>query len=769
MTDRAPLWAQRVLARLHFSPQALRHAASLGVLAITAGCATGNNTDVHQFAPMPRVEIGQAELGPVSTRPVSQLLREAERAYEAANAAHGSGNRAEAMKQYKVMLDRLAEAEIDPSVFHSLRAKIDSMSSDGVKPAVIPQGTIGGLNGNGTYNDLVIPFPIPERVLVEIDEIMTVYPKGFQIGLDRAQRYMPYIREEFRKAGLPEELGWICMVESQFNEKIDSHAGAGGMWQFMPATARRYNLRLDSHVDERYNWKSSTQSAIAMLKHHHDLFDGDWALAIAAYNMGEGGLSRAVAANNGQSDFWRLIETPPASDRIRRETKKYYPRFLASVIVANNPRRYGFHVNPAAPDNTVRVPVPAMYALSDLDNSLGVPRGTLAKFNPDLIAEVTPPSGDYGVNVPVDLRHQLVAALNATPPMNSVQYASVKKSAPSAPSSVTHAKHHRVKRGDTLARIAALHGVTVEDLKRENNLRSSHIRVNQTVKIPGRGVAPQQTVVLAEAPTNTQNRSGRDAAAISESLPAVPAAPSGNTMEYTVAKGDTLNAIAQRFGVTVADLQRWNNMQGKTNIAVNQKLTLTAGKGGAAPAAPQSPLGVHVVASGEYPAKIARAYNMTLSDFLALNEFNENTTIREDQEVRVRGAGNGGTSTPKSPEPKVYTVERGDTATAIANKHGISVAELMAWNGLTSKSVLRPGQQCKIFPSGSAVPKGGADSNAPVQLAADRSAKTHVVSQGHNPTSIARRYGVSVSDLFAWNSWSKNHVLKVGDKVLIYD
>lgn len=758
------LWARRVRSSVCSRPQVFRHISSIALLALLVGCATGNNADIHHFQPMPRVEVGQAELGPVSTRPVSQLLREAEQAYRAANDAHSRGDRAGAMREYKVMLDRLAEAEIDPSVFYSLRSKLDGMSADGLAKAP-HRGAISGLAGSGKYNDIEIPFPLPERVLVEIDEIMTVYPKGFQAGLDRAQKYMPYIRAELRKAGLPEELGWLCMVESQFNVKIDSHAGAGGMWQFMPATAKRYNLRMDTHVDERYNWKSATQSAIAMLKYHHDFFDGDWALAIAAYNMGEGGLRRAIEANGGQKDFWRLIETPPASDRIKRETKKYYPRFLATVIVASNPARYGFKVNPAPPDNTVRVPVPAMYALSDLDQAMGLPNGTLAMYNRDLIAEVTPPSGDYAVYVPAELRNQFVAALAATPTVNSTRFASAQRGTSKPSQNHAHQKNHRVKRGETLASLAKIYGVSVEELKRENRLKSSHIRVNQTLKIPGGAGAP--TLMADARGGNSAQRSGEDAARSAQ----MPAVPEAATFTYTVVRGDTLHGISQRYGVSVADIQARNKMEGKTTLNVGQKLLIASNNlpAGAAPArGGAEPIGLHVVQAGEYPAKIAREHNMSLTEFLALNDLSDGATIREGQELKVRAGGGGGAqrAEAKPAEPLIHTVVRGETASSIAAKHGVPVADLLAWNGLTKTSVLRIGQQCKVYPKGTVAT---AASSGEVKVASKREPKTHVVSAGHNPTSIARQYGVSVSDLFSWNGWSKNHVLRVGDKVLIYD
>lgn len=778
MIDCTPLWALRALVSLRPGPRAVRHTALLSLLALTAGCATTKQSgDTHQFAPMPRVEVGQAELGPVSTRPVADLLREAERAYQAANAAHQAGDRPEAMKQYKVMLARLSEAELDPSVFYSLRNKLEGLGPEAETAS--SAHPITGLAGGGKYNDIEIPFPLPERVLVEIDEIMRVYPGGFQAGLDRAQRYMPYIREELRKAGLPEELGWLCMVESQFAAKIDSPAGAGGMWQFMRPTARRYNLRVDNYVDERYNWVSSTRSAIDMLKYNHDFFNGDWALAIAAYNMGEGGLSRAMEANGGMADYWALIETPPASDRIKRETKKYYPRFLASIIVANNPQRYGFKVNPAPAERPVRVPVKAMYALSDIDQAMGVPSGTLARLNPDLIAEVTPPTGDYSLAVPEHMRETLTAALSKVQP--TTQYAAKVKTESETglnvemPAGKTH--NHRVKRGETISRIASKYGVQPQEVMAANGIRAAHhLRAGQSLKIPTKG-----NRASANNFNSSDSKGGTDGVSPQEDSRSLPVPEPDET--YTVVRGDTLHGIATRLGVEVATLQQWNDMKG-TQIAVGQKLMVASnntsssksGKGsssredsGEIEASP-----VHVVESGEYPSKIARAYGMSLNEFLSLNKMTSDSTIHEGQEVKVRGKASSGTATAKkSAEPTVHTVAKGETASKIAGKYGVKLSEFLAWNGMTEKSVLREGQACKVYPSGSggggATASSSKRNNEDIKLAANKPSKTHVVARGHNPTSIARQYGVNVSDLYKWNGWSSNHVLQVGDRVKILD
>jgi len=258
--------------------------------------------------------------------------------------------------------------------------------------------------------DLRVPFPLPEPVLAEIDFYQHTIPGKFQTYLNRSPRYMPYLRKEFEKAGLPPDLAWLALVESGFNPKVTSPAGAGGLWQFMKATGSRYGLRQDNYVDERNNWRSATRAAIGYLKDLRDQFHGDWALALSAYNMGEGGLQRAIDSNGGDLNFWTLIKTPPASDRIRLETKRYYPLFLAAMIISSSPERYGFTVAPQPVEETAAVRVKGMYALADLDKAMGYAPGTLSQINPELIKEVTPPTGEYRVSVPVQDQEKFASA-----------------------------------------------------------------------------------------------------------------------------------------------------------------------------------------------------------------------------------------------------------------------------------------------------------------------------------------------------------------------
>ena len=607
---------------------------------------------------------------------------------------------------------------------------------------IVPEGGDCIRLGNShsdSYSNLEIPYPLPAEVLAEIDELQNSYPKTFQRGLNRSTRYMPHLKEEFIKAGLPEDLAWLAMVESMFQPKVISPAGAGGMWQFMRATGRRYKLRMDSYVDERYNWHSATCAAIEYLKGLHDFFDGDWALAVTAYNMGEGGLSRAISANNGERDFFSLIKTPPASSRIKTESKKYYPRLIAYIIATKNPEEYGFTVEKEPFEDVLRIPVEGMYHLSDLDKALGLSNGTLARLNPDLLREATPPSGKYPVAVPREKHEPFVAALKT---VKSVRFAGT----------------HKVRRGETISQIARKYGVCPKELMRINNVRSARsLQINQVLQLPvtgmGRGGYPPEPASSTSTATADSNSGSK----------------SSTGYYYKVKRGDTLYDIAHAHKVKIADLQRWNNLGSRSQIHIGQTLSIGASK----PSIPTEPLRYHTVKPGEYPGVIAQLYGVPVSDLLHWNGLSERSVLQIGDKLTIAGNEEKTASAPEKktapPSEITHKVAKGETPGEIAERYGVKTQDLLSWNKLTTKSIIRVGQKLTVQNPAKNTGQRSHDNDVTVAQAHDNTSwVVHKVTAGQNPTTIAKRYGVRVSDLFKWNNWNKKHVLQIGDEVAIY-
>lgn len=551
-------------------------------------------------------------------------------------------------------------------------------------------------------------------------EVLTGPGRGYmKRWLERKERWAPLIEEELEAAGLPKDLIYLAMVESGFNPHAYSHAHAAGMWQFIPSTGRMYGLAVDFWLDERRDPVKSTKAAVAMLSELHGRFD-DWYLAFAAYNTGGARVRRALGRAEGTDtpDYWTLLE----QDLIHRETAGYVPKILAAAIIGHDPEAYGFtdlepeeayEVELVHVDDAVDVAVLARCA--DMDEE------AFRHLNP-AIRKFAIPSGGVDLAVPVGRAAAFLTALAEVPDDEKRQLVL-----------------HHVSRGESLSGIAARYGVSVKDVVSTNRLRdANHLSIGQKLVIPVAGSAGDSAALATsrQAPPTARD----------DARPAVTKATTA-----TVRRGDSLSQIAARHGVSMADLQRWNDLDDPSKILVGQTLRLTAPDRPAAVAStggrPKDPASAtYTVRSGDSPWAIARRHDIELDDFLVWNGMTRASTLRVGQRVVV--------SSPRAaPAPAVatrastYTVRAGDTLSGIAAKHGVAMADLQDWNGLKDPSALRVGQTLRL------------------ELP-DASWTDHVVRSGESLGLIARRYGVQVRDLQAWNEL-QGSVIHPGDTLRV--
>lgn len=232
--------------------------------------------------------------------------------------------------------------------------------------------------------------------------------------LKRSGRYEGMIRTKLRLAGMPEDLVYLSMIESGFNPNARSHANAVGLWQFMAPTARGYGLRVDGYVDERRDPEKSTDAALRYLRDLHDQL-GSWYLAAAAYNGGDGRVSRALAAETGskrgksEADFWRIRH------RLPRETREYVPLMLAAALVGKEPGKYGLgEVERWMPLRADTVSVPAETELEVVARAAGVSEREVTRLNPHLVRKMTPPGRNpFAVRIPQGHRDAFADAFPA--------------------------------------------------------------------------------------------------------------------------------------------------------------------------------------------------------------------------------------------------------------------------------------------------------------------------------------------------------------------
>ncbi|MBI3637507.1 MAG: transglycosylase SLT domain-containing protein [Candidatus Rokubacteria bacterium] len=284
------------------------------------------------------------------------------------------------------------------------------------------------------------------------------------LWLSRSGHYLGMIREVLQDHGLPEDLAFVAMIESGYNPLAVSRAGAKGLWQFMAGTARGYGLRVDQWVDERLDPHKSTVAAAAYLRDLYRQY-GSWSLAQAAYNAGEGAVTRAVR-RLGTSDFWTLAR----SAMLRRETKDFVPQIHAATVIGRDPGRYGFELQDHSPTDVDIVSVPPSTNLKSLATAAGVSSEMLKGLNPALVRGVTPPGARYDLRVPFGTRDGVVAALAR--PGAPVMARRVPGDLATAANGV-----HVVQPRDTISGIAKAYGVKIDDLLRWNRLtRQDRIR-----------------------------------------------------------------------------------------------------------------------------------------------------------------------------------------------------------------------------------------------------------------------------------------------------
>jgi membrane-bound lytic murein transglycosylase D len=384
-------------------------------------------------------------------------------------------------------------------------------------------------------NDLDIA--LNDSVLAAIDLYQGPLREWFEAALSRGGRYLPRIRQVFAAEGIPQDLAYVALVESAFKTGALSRAKARGVWQFIPATGKRFGLKQDWWVDERSSPEKSTRAAARYLKQLYGQFR-DWNLALAAYNTGEGRVSRNLD-RLGEVDFWRMRETR----YLARETKNYVPMIHAAIIVAKAPEKYGFSVAPEPLLTFDSVAVDGAMDLRLIAECASTPLQDIQLLNPELRRLATPAGRTFAVKVPTGSGATASNCLANIPADQRVSF-----------------RTHTVAKGQTLAVLAKRYGSSPKAIAEANNLKSGKLLARGTeLIIP---IDPAASRLPAAATTRTA-----DATA--------PAAPTDRAVRisYTVKRGDTLAAIATRYKTTVARLQAWNRLKGN-RLDIGDTLTL---------------------------------------------------------------------------------------------------------------------------------------------------------------------------------------------------
>jgi membrane-bound lytic murein transglycosylase D len=452
----------------------------------------------------------------------------------------------------------------------------------------------------------------------------------------RASLWLYYIVGQLEQRNMPRELALLPVIESAFEPYAYSRASAAGLWQFISDTGRRFGLKQDWWYDGRRDPIEATRAALDYLQALHDEFNGDWLLAIAAYNCGELAVSRAIERNQRQglpTDFWHL--------RLPAETRGYVPELLAMRRIVANPARYGLE-GLHLPDEPyfVQVDTGGQIDLKVVAQIAHISVDDIYELNPAFHRWATDPTGPFHLLLPADAAEGLQQTLAQLTPDERMDV-----------------DHYTVRRHDTVASIARRYGTTPDVVRELNDLAATDRPVIDTsLRVPARDIQLPEKVeraaLLADSPARFRRGHGR---------PRI----------HIVRRGDTLYSLAQRLGTDVNTLAELNGMTPDQRLHAGQRLRVSARYGWA---------------SGSSAQRIATSTSRGRRTLLAASS--GGTDSAGNVSGGISGIG----------RRLSYTVRRGDTVYGIARLLQVKVGDLLAWNALAARArSLKPGQVLVAF------------------------------------------------------------------------
>jgi membrane-bound lytic murein transglycosylase D len=516
-----------------------------------------------------------------------------------------------------------------------------------------PVPSVSSLQTDDLWERIRSGFALPEldTPLVKNHEEWYANPRhaeSVRRSMERSRRYLYYIVGEVEKRGMPMEIALLPMIESSFNPKAYSPADASGIWQFIPSTGRHFGLKHDFWGDDRQDITAATQAALDYLQKLYGMF-GDWNLALAAYNWGEGAVARAIAKNQRAG-----LPTDYTSLSMPAETRNYVPRLLAVKHMVMDPAAFGVSLV-AIPNRPYFTSVTLAQNIDvKLTTQLAdVPMDEFISLNPSLNKPVIRAKGARTVLLPADKADAFLDRLESyDKPLVSW--------GPYFP-----------KAGEPLEKIAHRFGLSLAELKSVNDLGAREKRASGRPLLVPAGDRLQLAAANDGTPDSSSAQNADAPAAAPEATPtrtakadapvqrqeAAPPATRKAALAYRVRKGDSLASIARRFDVSTSDLRRWNHLD-SDRLALRQQLVI---ENSGVAQEESSGKRVKVVLAARPTAKQAKS----------------------------------------APKATQYVVRKGDTLGSIARKFNVGVDDITRWNKVSARH-LKPGTKMLLYASNAA-------------------------------------------------------------------
>ena len=572
-------------------------------------------------------------------------------------------------------------------------------------------------------SQFTLPVQFNERVLQEIFYMTNSARKFMSGSLNRKTAYDSLIYAQLDSAKMPRDLIFLALVESGFKLKAYSRAKASGMWQFIPETGKRYGLEVDYWVDMRRNPEMATKAALKYLNRLHDEF-GDWLLAMAAYNCGEGRVRRLVREMQQDSTRDSTLPITYWDLELPKETMRYVPRILAAMVIGHYPEQYEMTVEKTYRPDFDTVTVFDSFPLEAVAKLLKVSEDTLRTLNMELVKWCTPPNKDsYLLRLPVGMRAAFVEGYDKMEKNNFSSW-----------------HHHKVRRGESLGIIARQYGIKVSELQQANDMKGSRIRAGQSLLIPIK-VTPKPKSTKGKKPERVRT--------------------------YVAKEGDNLASVARMFGVSQESLRIWNSMDAAAFVKAGGTLLVSKPESAAKSDESRPKLASgqkYVVRDGDTYAAVAAAYDipvillmqanqgftrrLMVGDSLVIPEYAKKAAAKQN----VRSAkSEKSKNEKKKPAEKtsVYVVQSGDNLSVIARKFGTTVSKIQELNDMGKSTNISVGQ--KLIVDG---------------IATEDGFKIHTVKKGEGLWDIARQYKVTIEEIVKWNNLNDTKI-KVGEKLKI--
>jgi len=482
--------------------------------------------------PQPQAPAPKAQ-SPAQQQRVKALIQQVDEAYAAGQADYKKGDLLAARRDFDRAVDLMLSSGIDIKSTPELQDEFDRVVDqiNGLEMEALRQGNGFTPKTEDTPAEAAeeVTFVVDPNIVAKasadlattksdlplvVNDYVAAYinffantTKGHNTLLhafQRAGRYRQMIQRVMSEEGVPQDLIYLAVAESGFQPRaVNRKSRAGGMWQFMPRG--NYGLERNSYVDERFDPEKSTRAYARYMKYIYAQL-GDWYLSMAGYDWGTGNVQRAVQ-KTGYADFWELYKR----NNLPGETKNYVPEILAAIIIANHPTQYGFDeitLDPPVLTDTVTINYSAdLRLVSDI---VGAPVDELIALNPSLLRMVTPPDTEFDLHLPAGTAAQFQERIAGIPVSKRDSW-----------------RYRKVTPDDTLASVAHTYSVSVSALADANQLES-------TSKLDG------VEALVVPVPAR--------------------ASSSSHAVYYTTRRGDTLVSVADRFGISLSQLRRWNKL-----------------------------------------------------------------------------------------------------------------------------------------------------------------------------------------------------------------